>query len=123
MSVLETPWAGHMRPTVWPVPEGILPFQRGVLKNSGVEISCYQFGSTLVAIAAGNLVRLEFLSVKLDGDELHTNLLGFGATEAHELHYSWCSLYLDPELYLGHSPSDLIFEFLAIVDDGEDDGE
>ena len=120
MSVSESPWVGHTTPTFWPVPEGVLPFQRGVLENSGVEISCYQFGSTLVAVAAADLLRLEFLSVKLGSEELHTNLLGFGAAEARdELHYTWCSLYLDPNLYKGRNPEELTFEFLAIADDDE----
>lgn len=115
MSVSKMPWDGHVTPTAWPVPEGVEPFQRGELKNTGVEIECYQFGSVLVAIANASLVRLEFLGVLLDGKEIHTNLLGFGATRQH----TWCSLYIDPELYLGHSPSELAFEFLAIGNDDE----
>lgn len=119
MSASEMPWSGHLTPRPWPVPEGVEPFQRGQLENGGIEVDCYQYGGVLVAVAHADFLRLEFLSVKLGEDELQTNLLGFGATGD----YTWCSLWLDPDLYLGHSPSDLTFEFFVIADDDEDDDE
>lgn len=119
MSATETPWSGHLTPRHWPVPEGVKPFQQGQLKSSGIEVDCYQYGGVLVAVAHADLLRLEFLSVKLGEDELETNLLGFGATAD----YTWTSLYLEPDLYKGRSPEELTFEFLAIEDDDEDDDE
>ena len=88
MSATEKPWSGHLTPRHWPVPEGVEPFRRGQLKSSGIEVDCYQYGGVLVAVAHADLLRLEFLSVKLGEDELQTNLLGFGATAD----YTWCSL-------------------------------
>ena len=119
MSVSEMPWSGHKPPTAWPIPEGVEPFQRGELESNGIEVDCYLYSGVLVAIAHADFLRLEFLSVKLGSVERETNLLGFGATGD----YTWCSLYLDPDLLLGHSLSDLTFEFLTIGDDDEDDDE
>ena len=119
MSVSEMPWSGHLTPRSWPVPEGVEPFQRGETMNGDIEVDCYLYGGVLVAIAHADLLRLEFLSVKLGSVELEANLLGFGATGD----YTWTSLYIDPALLLGHSLSDLTFEFLTIGDDDEDDDE
>lgn len=120
MSVTEKmPWAGHLTPRHWPVPEGVEPFQRGETMNGGIEVDCYLYSGVLVAVAHADLMRIEFLSIKLGSVELETNLLGFGATGD----YTWTSVYLDPDLLLGHSLSDLTFEFLTIGDDDEDDDE
>lgn len=109
------PWAGHLTPRHWPVPDGVEPFQRGETMNGGIEVDCYLYGGVLVALAHADILRIEFLSVKLGSVELETNLLGFGATGD----YTWTSVYLDPDLLIGHSLSDLTFEFLTIGDDDE----
>ena len=120
MSATEMPWSGHLTPRSWPVPEGVEPFQRGETMNAGIEVDCYLYGGgVLVALAHADILRIEFLSVKLGSVELETNLLGFGATGD----YTWTSVYLDPDLLLGHSLSDLTFEFLTIGDDDEDEDE
>ena len=103
----------------YPVPDGIEPFQRGILedgKGGGVFIDCYQFGSVIVALAHGNrLLRLEVKTVELDGRALTANLLGFAATDG----CCWTSLLVDSVQYLGRSPRELNLEFLAIEDDEE----
>ncbi len=105
---------GRTAPAAWPIPEGVQPFQRGVLSDSGIEVSCYQVGPVVVAVASADLMRLEIMDVKLgDADGIESNLLGFGATEGH----AWCSLFIDPSQYEGHSPNELVFQFLTIVDD------
>ena len=121
MSVSEMPWSGHKTPTAWPVPEGVEPFQRGETMNGGIEVDCYLYGGgVLVALAPRrHFCAIEFLSVKLGSVEIQTNLLGFGATG----NYTWTSVYLDPDQLIGHSLSDLTFEFLTIGDDDEDDDE
>lgn len=120
MSATKMPWSGHRTPTAWPVPEGVEPFQRGELMNGGIEVDCYLYsGGVLVAVAHADILRLEFMSVRIGDVEIETNLLGFGATGD----YTWCTLYLDPDLLLGHSLSDLTFEFLTIGDDDEDEDE
>ena len=103
----------------YPVPDGIEPFQRGILedgKGGGVLIDCYQLGSVIVAFAHGNrLLRLEVKTVELDGRALTANLLGFAATDG----CCWTSLLVDSDQYSGRSPKELNLEFLAIEDDDE----
>ncbi len=49
--------------------------------NGGIEVDCYLYGGgVLVALAHADILRIEFLSVKLGSVEIQTNLLGFGAT-------------------------------------------
>lgn len=104
---------GRTAPVAWPIPEGVQPFQCAVLADSEIEVSCYQVGPVVVAVASADLLRLEIMDVKLGVEGVESNLLGFGATEG----YTWCSLFIDPSQYKGHSPNELEFQFLAILDD------
>lgn len=103
--------------TAYPIPEGVDACQRGILENSEAVIEVYQFGAVVVALAHADLIRLEVKSVKLGMQALPARLLGFGASASEGC--CWCSLLLDPDLYLGHSPSELTFEFWALADDDE----